>query len=117
MGRMKRGQKVTDFQCIKALRANKGLIGPTARACGITYDGIYKRIKNNPELEKVMNDAREDIVDTAEAELFIHVEQGNLDAIKFTLSRIGKKRGYSEKTEVEHTGDVHLHFDKEDEGL
>ena len=115
--RMKRGQKVTNKQCELAIVKFGGRIKDASEALGITYNGLNQRIKREPELEKILIKVRETLVDTAEAQLLAHLERGEWEAIKFVLKTLGKNRGYTEKTEVEHKGDMHLHFDRQDKEL
>lgn len=73
------------------------------KACGnlgISRETVRKWRLEDPEFERQMNESVESLVDSAEEQLRKQVESGNMDAIKFTLSRLGKNRGYVERTEV-----------------
>jgi CRP-like cAMP-binding protein len=73
------------------------------KACsnlGISRETVRKWRLEDPEFERQMNESVESLVDSAEEQLRQQVAKGNMDAIKFTLSRLGKNRGYVERTEV-----------------
>jgi hypothetical protein len=73
------------------------------KACGnlgISRETVRKWRLEDPEFEQQMNEATESLLDLAEDRLRDKVDEGNMEAIKFTLSRLGKCRGYVERTEV-----------------
>ena len=47
-----------------------------------------------------LTDAREGMVDNAESKLAMAVLDGDLGAVRYVLSTLGKNRGYVERTEV-----------------
>ncbi|MBN1136715.1 MAG: hypothetical protein JXM73_09015, partial [Anaerolineae bacterium] len=54
-------------------------------------------IKRHPEVREAWIDARETMVDMAESKLHAAVERGVWRAIRYTLSTLGRDRGYSTK--------------------
>lgn len=95
---------------IAALRANKGMIASAARALRCSYQALYKRLKTDPQLQQVREEAREEILDLAESKLIEKIESGNLVAIMFVLKTLGRSRGYTEHVSIEHTasGEVRI---------
>ena len=102
--------KISEERFWSILRENAGLMARTAKAIeqesGETYtrQAVYDRVKKNPEL---YNDILEENIDVAESELQTILrtstsERNRLDAVKFYLKTIGKKRGYIEKQLHEH---------------
>lgn len=99
------------------LQRHNGNISLVAKNLGVTRQSIYDRINKNPKLQQVWSETRERAIDNAESALQRSVDNGEAWAVCFTLKTIGRKRGYVEKQEIEHSGGVTVHFDKEDEGV
>lgn len=113
----KRTHKVTDEELLEALQANAGIFARTARYIeekyGIQYgrSAVCRRAKKfKEELEQI----REANIDLAEATLLELMEcfddKTKLRAVQFYLKTQGKKRGYTEKSEVEHTGTMSVNW-------
>ena len=92
---------LTFDQIAKALRANGGFITKTANALNVTPGAISKRIKENPELQKVKQAVADEALDFAEYQLGQQIKKGNLTAIIFFLKCKGKERGYVENTQLD----------------
>lgn len=88
-----------------ALRRERGLRYATAEALGIAYSTLQNYLTRWPDLRRVIAEAQGKLLDVAEHKLGEHVDQGNLEAIKFILKTKGKKRGYIEEKKVKHGGD------------
>lgn len=115
---MPRPQKFSDKQIGAALRACGGVQvaaalaleqadaaaaragGRPPRTCSRQLVNI--RIKENPTLRAICEEAREELLDIAEGELRKGVQNGSENLIKFTLETLGKERGYTRK--IEHGG-------------
>ena len=59
-----------------------------------------------PDLKQLLVDERDKIVDLAELKNAELVQAGDKDAIKFTLTTLGKRRGYTTQQDVNHQGKV-----------
>lgn len=94
------------------LRAKAGNITEAAAALDITCQGLHKRIKSSAVLQHVLQDARAELVDTAESELFKAVKAGNMTAIIWTLkaSPAAKERGWGERHEMTGAGGGALEY-------
>lgn len=102
--------KVTDRQFWTILRENGGLFARTARAIAKQFNIEYSRqavadrANKKPEL---LLEIAEENVDVAEEGLHSIMRKSEdrvkLDAIKFYLKTMGKKRGYIEKSEHDMT--------------
>lgn len=87
-----------------------GLIQPSARKLGCSRAALYRYLERHPEAKKVMEQGREDLLDSAESVL-ARILNGNmsasagerLEAAKYITSTLGKTRGYTTKTETEIT--------------
>ena len=101
-------KRLTLNQIEHTLEQSNGNISYAARSLGVARNTLYKRINKNPRLQKVLDDARETLVDTAESALLTAVRTGNIAAIIFTLKTQGKARGYIERQEIAGVKDAPL---------
>ena len=93
---LRKGQKFTKETIAKTLRKNGGFISYTARALGCHENTVRNYVKKYPDLEEIIEEAREGMVDLAEASLVKQVQGSNTIATIFLLKCLGKKRGYVE---------------------
>lgn len=110
---MGRARKISDEQFLSVLRENGGLYAKTARAITEQFDVPYSRQAVRAKAENFpaeLADILEENLDVAEEGLMSLMKSDNetvrLKAIELYLKTQGKKRGYTEKTEVEHSGDL-----------
>ena len=97
---------LTDDQFFAVLRENGGLYAVTAKAISETYDinfsrqAVRERALKRPD---ILTDIEDETLDTAEEGLLSLMsdldKKIKIDAIKYYLSRRGKKRGYTERVE------------------
>lgn len=103
----------TPINLIKeALILHRGLVTPAAKALGMTYQGLNKRIKSNKVLQEIRDSEREGNIDRnigvlnkiTNAALNPKANESEMklgaDVAKYLLDRIGKHRGYVVRTEV-----------------
>lgn len=96
---------LSDKDIIKALKKFKGNLSMAAEYLGCERNTIYARMQKNPNIQKAREEAEERRLDLYEAAIDkAALVNGDVSAIKYVLSTRGKKRGYSEKQEVELTG-------------
>lgn len=84
----------------RELRRAKGIVSVAATNLGISATALHRRIQRNKSLQLVKWEAREGIIDMAEAKLFKAINAEDWRAVKYTLSTLGKKRGYVERVET-----------------
>jgi hypothetical protein len=92
--------KITKAVLLQSIRESSGQISEIARRHGMTYYGVQKRIKSDPELADALEDTRETLLDIAEHQLIEAIKAGNLQAAKFYLETKGKSRGYGRHAEI-----------------
>jgi len=83
-----------------ALRSSQGLVTVAAASLGCAPGTIYNAIKKYATVRQALKDAREAMLDRAEARLFQKIDTGDNTAIMFYLKTIGKHRGYVERQET-----------------
>jgi hypothetical protein len=96
----------TNEQIIAALQETKGLVFLAAKRVGCDPDTIYNRAKRSPEVAKAIKNQRGEVVDTAELKLYQAILNGEPWSIAMVLKTLGKDRGYVEKQQHEHKGNV-----------
>lgn len=92
-------------QIVESLRASKGMVSVAARRLGCTRKTISTRMKRSPQIADELYEQREMSIDMAEVGLMAAVQKGEAWAICFLLKTIGKSRGYSERFELQNTGE------------
>ena len=91
---------------VEALRDADGLISVAAKRLGCSTSTIYRRAERVPTVRQVIDDARSELVDKAEAALRAAVENGAPWAVALVLRTLGKGRGYVERQELATTETV-----------
>ena len=96
---------LSDKDIIKALKKYKGNLSVAAEYLGCERNTIYNRMQKNPDIQKAREEAEERRLDLYEAAIDkAALVEGKVDALKYVLSTRGRKRGYSEKQEIEVSG-------------
>lgn len=98
---MGRGVHIKDETIIEALKACKGMIYLTARRLRCDQSTIHRRANANPKIRAVIEQERQEFVDTAELALLGAVTRGEAWAVCFALKTQGRQRGYSERWDME----------------
>lgn len=89
---------------IKMLEAKSGFITETAKALGISYQSLHRRIRTNEKLKEAYDAINERKLDYTESKLFDLIRDGNLGAICFHLKCKGKHRGWEERQIIRAEG-------------
>lgn len=87
-------QKFTPEQIAAALRATRGLLSDAAKQLGCSRQTISDYLERYPELKTVIVEAREAMLDFAEAKLYQHIAEGSERLLQFHLQTQGRRRGY-----------------------
>lgn len=101
------GNHYTAEQFLKAIPGSGGIISEIARRVGCDWNTAQKYIKRFATVQQAYDDECESILDAAEGQLHLAVQEGEMWAVKYILSTKGKSRGYTEKSE----SDVNLKTD------
>lgn len=92
-------------QFIKAMPGTGGIKTAIAKKVGCDRATVAKYIDKYVTVRRAWEQESERIGDLAEGELFKKVHGGDSWAIKYILSTRFKGRGYTQKTEIEHSGE------------
>lgn len=87
-----------------------GNISVAAKSFGVERQTMYNWIKKD-ELELSLEEGRETLLDMAENKLAKNIGDGDTTSLIFFLKTQGKKRGYIEKQEIDHTSNGKGFFD------
>jgi hypothetical protein len=102
----------SDNKIIEALDRAGGNIAAAARSIGASRTTIHKRIESSEKVKEAYDNVNECNLDRAENNLMELVSdkkhRNHFDALKFYLRTKGKKRGYIERVETEHSGELQL---------
>lgn len=96
-------KRIPDKAVIRALKENLGNVTRASEAIGMTRESLHRRIAGSDKLKAALQESREELLDVAESALIRNVKNGLEASIFFTLKTLGKKRGYSEKQELDIT--------------
>lgn len=91
---------------IEALHTAFGNISKACIACGVSRMWYYDNIEKDEDFKKHCENIDEYIIDTVENCLLDQIKEGNSTSTIFYLKTKGKKRGYIEKQEIEHSGTI-----------
>jgi hypothetical protein len=91
---------------LKALEVSLGVVSVACKKANVHRASHYRWLKNDPEYKTAVDSIDDLTLDFAESALHSQIKRGNVVATIFLLKTKGKRRGYVEKTEVEHTGEV-----------
>lgn len=94
----------TDEQIIDAVNASDGIISDAAKKLGYSRPALSARINRSLELRLAVEEAGESLVDLAVHGLRDAVKKGDVTACIYITKTLGKKRGFSERQEIDLRG-------------
>lgn len=80
-----------------------GIVTTAAKMAGIDRVTHYKWMNSDPEYARMIADVDNIALDFAESKLHKKIEKGDTIATIFYLKTKGKKRGYIERVDHDHT--------------
>lgn len=92
--------RYTNKKIIDALRKTNGYVLLAARLLGCSQMTIYRKISSSEAIRQELEMIREGELDLAEQKLREAIMRGEPWAIALKLKTQGKKRGYTERTEI-----------------
>ena len=99
-------ERYTTEQVIRALEATNGLVTLAARQLGCAPNTIRNYANRYPTVAQSLQEQREKFLDTAELALMSAVQKQEGWAVCFMLKTIGRNRGYVERQELNHSGEI-----------
>ena len=96
-----------DIPTIKnAIADSGGIIATIAERLGCEWHTAKSYIEKYEETKAAYETESESVIDLAESKLIENIQANDNTAILFYLKTKGKKRGYIERNEIEHSGDI-----------
>jgi len=98
----------------KALKGTRGIITLIAKNLDVERLTVYNYLKKHKKAKELIEQEKEDVVDMAENKLHQALTKGESWAIKTILlqHKKGQNRGYGDKMNLEHSGEVAQNIDK-----
>jgi len=93
--------KISKKQLLAEIRTFDANLSEIAKKHAMSYAGVIKRVKSDPDLTAAMHESREALLDVAQAQLGIAVRDGAAWAVKFVLETWGKDRGFTKQIRLE----------------
>ena len=100
--------KKADF--LVAFKAKAGNISHACDASQVGRQTYYGWLEADAAFAQAVEDINESLIDWGEGLLKVQMQKGDTTAIIFFLKTKGKKRGYVERQEMEHSGAVDNHL-------
>ena len=91
---------------LEAIKGSGGIVSTVSKRLDCAWHTANKYIHEWDETKAAFEDEREAILDMAEGVIYQSIKEGNSQDAKWILSTLGKKRGFSEKVELEHSGGI-----------
>ena len=88
---------------LEALEKSLGVVTPACKAVGIGRTIFYEWLKTDEEFKAKVDELEGVALDFAESQLHKQIQDGVPSSTMFYLKTKGKKRGYIERQEFEHT--------------
>lgn len=84
-----------------SLNESRAIISTAALKAGISRQTHYRWIESDPDYANQVDEIKEAAIDSVESKLLDLIDEGNPTAIIFFLKTRARKRGYSEKIDLE----------------
>ena len=91
---------------LMALRNNLGNVTLACQQCNIGRRTHYDWMANDPDYAAAVDDIADEAIDFAENTLFKAMKGGDVTATIYYLKTKGKKRGYTEKADIDLNGTI-----------
>lgn len=85
---------------LRAIEGSGGIVSDVAKRLGCDWNTAQRYIQRWPETQEAFQAERERILDLAETTLYRAIQEGDIQAAKWVLSRLGRHRGYGDHVEV-----------------
>lgn len=89
-----------------ALENNLGIVTPSCKEVGISRDRFYEYYNTDEEFKKSVDEVNNFTLDFVENQLFRKIQEGSEKSILFFMKYKGRKRGYTDRLEIEGSFDI-----------
>lgn len=98
--------EVQKVAMIEALTKSLGIVTTACKQVNISRETHYRWMQEDTTYKTAVEDISDIALDFAESKLHGLIDKGDTSANIFYLKTKGKKRGYIEKSEIEHSGSI-----------
>ena len=88
---------------IDALEKSLGVVTTACKIVGIDRTTFYRYLKDDQDFAKMVQEIENVTLDFVESQLHKQIKENSTAATIFFLKTKGKKRGYIERQEIDHT--------------
>lgn len=92
--------KYSEQVILDAVKGSRGIISDIARKLGVSWFTARNYIKHYPKAVEAFEHEENAAIDFAQNKLFEKIEQGDLNAIEFFLSKKGRRKGWGSEAEA-----------------
>ena len=107
-------KRPSNDKIIAALQATAGMVTYAAKKLDCDYSTLYGWLRNSEVLRDALTAVKESHIDLAETILLSNVKEGKEASVFFLLKCLGKNRGFIEKSQIEHSGDIEIKIEYDD---
>ena len=91
---------------LSALEKTLGIVTEACKKSGVSRATHYRWMEEDEQYKKDVHSIDDVVLDFAESQLHTNIKKGSDTATIFFLKTKGKKRGYIEKQQIEHSGGI-----------
>ena len=89
---------------LEALEQTLGVVTTAAKMVGLDRTTHYRWLEDDEDYKLTVKSIEDVAIDFAESQLHKQIKKGSTPATVFYLKTKGKRRGYIERQELEHSG-------------
>ena len=93
---------------LQAIPGSGAIISTVAKRLGCAWETADRWVRKWPETVQALKDESEAILDMAEGVIYSSIKEGNSQDAKWLLAMKAKNRGYVDKHEIEHSGNIEI---------
>ena len=101
--RSKKNARPSDAVIIAAIKGSGGIMSTIARRLKVEWHTAQSYVRHSIVTVQALQNEEETALDLAESTLLKAIKNNDVQAAKWLLSTKGKRRGYSEKHEIDHS--------------
>jgi hypothetical protein len=98
----------TDEEMMTAIKGSCGIVSNIAEKLGCDWGTAKRYLDMSEPVKQAYANESERVIDKAENKLQAAIDSGDMQMVKWYLATKGKRRGYVEKQEVDHTGNINI---------
>jgi transposase len=102
---------------LEAIRGSGAIMSTIAKRLDVAWHTADKYCHKTEETKQALENEIERTLDLAESVLLESIKSGNTQDAKWYLSTKGKTRGFNEKYEIAHSGNIEINIGDEWENV